>query len=118
MGFSTLTYSSVARADVPPPNACDSEGSSCQTAGSDYDQPGTCSKKTCSRATPDGTMEYECLLCAGGASGSESGEGSGTSDDDDGCAVASAPRSPWSNVALVAAGLGMALVGRRRFARS
>jgi hypothetical protein len=60
----------VARADVLPPNACDTEGAPCDNVGgADAGQLGVCSVATCSRATGlggaggDGVIHYECLLC-------------------------------------------------------
>ncbi|WP_437533402.1 hypothetical protein WME79_06560 [Sorangium sp. So ce726] len=80
-----LLTSSSARADIPPPDACDTPGSSCNNAGPAYDEPGTCTQQKCQRTLPgeDGgvvTMEYDCNLCisSGGSSTSTSG-GSSTS---------------------------------------
>lgn len=57
----------AARADIPPLDSCDVEGSSCQNVGGDAGQPGVCSARTCRRETglggADGVMFYDCLLC-------------------------------------------------------
>lgn len=52
-----------AQADIPPPDVCHSEGTTCHNAGSSFDQGGTCRSATCQRAAPDGSVEYSCLKC-------------------------------------------------------
>jgi len=69
-----LWETGVARADIPPPDACTSPGQPCQVAGPQYDQPGTCQPSTCTKAPPDGDggvtiMMYPCNLCISGAGG-------------------------------------------------
>jgi MYXO-CTERM domain-containing protein len=76
----------IARADVAPPDACTSPGQPCQTAGVQYNQPGTCTATTCTRSVrnADGgftPISYACDLCqasgAGGATGSTGAAGNG-----------------------------------------
>jgi MYXO-CTERM domain-containing protein len=70
-------------ADIPPEDACMAagEGKACDNAGENGDQAGVCQKDTCTRATPDGPMSYECHVCkageggAGGSSGDPLPEG-------------------------------------------
>ncbi len=125
---SLLFVAAPAFADIPAPNACDDEGASCDTAGDNADEPGTCKTSTCSRATPDGTMEYECLLCeatgngtggGNGAAGDSSTNGSGSDDSDDGgCAVAPGPVSTSVGfAALTTFALAFAALRRRAGAR-
>lgn len=77
---------SVARADIPPADACTSPEQPCQVAGPHYDQPGLCKVATCAKGVPDGdggitTMTYACNRCqlsaegGGGAGGGEAGAG-------------------------------------------
>ena len=67
-----------ARADVPPPDICDTEGAACDNAGPDADQPGTCESAQCSRPEPKpdgGVIVYDCLRCVppGGGAGGDAG---------------------------------------------
>jgi MYXO-CTERM domain-containing protein len=76
-----LALSTPARADVPPPDACnpsDPPGKACSNAGASYDQPGTCQAAKCTRASPDGSITYDCMRCTAGADGA-AGSGSGGS---------------------------------------
>ena len=56
-----------ARADLAPVDSCDAAdvGKACENAlaNGKTDLPGTCQKAKCSRATPSGSMEYDCHLC-------------------------------------------------------
>ncbi len=60
-------HATVARADIPPDNACGEVGSACNTAGDGYKQAGVCTQTKCSRTFPgpDGlkTVENDCNLC-------------------------------------------------------
>lgn len=58
-----LTFSTAASADVAPPDACTTAGAACTNAGTNADQPGVCTTKTCTRATPSGPMDYSCTRC-------------------------------------------------------
>ena len=105
LAFALLVFSAPARADVPPPDACnpgDTPGKACNNAGPGYDQPGTCQAAKCLRASPDGSIEYDCVRCtpaAGGAGGSgNAGTGSGgTSSGSGGSAGASGTKSSSSS---------------------
>jgi len=66
---------SAAYADIPPPDACSTVNSACDNAGERHDEPGTCKSTTCSRMTPSGVMEYECLRCERVASPGSAGAG-------------------------------------------
>jgi MYXO-CTERM domain-containing protein len=79
----------VARADLAPPDTCTSPGQPCQSAGPQYNQPGTCTASTCQRSVPsaDGgrtSMSYACDLCettgAGGSNGTGGTNGGGGSN--------------------------------------
>ncbi|HXU60451.1 MAG TPA: hypothetical protein VN962_02030 [Polyangia bacterium] len=72
----------VARADIPPPDACSAPGQPCQTAGPGYDQAGVCTTSLCTKymPSPDGggtTMRYNCNLCAVSDAGVTTGTGGG-----------------------------------------
>ncbi len=126
----TALLSTPALADIPPPDACLAAdvGKACNDAviGQATGQPGICQQDTCTRATPDGSMTYECYLCkaqdagSGGDSGSSAGSSSTTSsksdDDGGGCSVASASTGGLSALLTAVAALGFALT-RRRAAR-
>jgi hypothetical protein len=75
--------SSVARADVPPIDACTSPGASCENAGPGGNLPGICTVDTCTRpigppsaagAAGSDVISYECLRCKKGSLG-EAGAG-------------------------------------------
>lgn len=77
VGMSLLA--APAFADIAPEDSCMAadEGKACDNAGDDGDQLGVCRKDTCTRATPDGPMSYECHSCKtaeGGAGGGGSGD--------------------------------------------
>jgi MYXO-CTERM domain-containing protein len=107
-----------ARADVPPPDLCTSPGQSCQNAGAQHNQAGTCVATTCMKTVPDDdggtmTMTYDCNLCRT-PDGGTSGGGGGSS----GCAIAgSGPAGPAGGPAVVLALVGLALARRRRPSR-
>lgn len=132
-----LLWSSAALADVPPPDTCETQGAPCNNAPPNYDSPGTCQAKTCSKTLPDGdggfaTHEYPCKLCvadngSAGASGSGNGNagaaGSGNgsagaagkgSSSDSGCSLSQADGGAPAVAALAVAGLGALLLGRRK----
>ncbi len=78
----------LAHADAAPPNSCTGEGTACSTAGTGFNQPGICTMTKCTKGTPDGSMQYDCLLClesdsgaagSGGSAGSASGGAAGSS---------------------------------------
>lgn len=72
-----LVASPPARADIPPPDACTALGASCNNAGPNADQPGTCQASTCQRATPSGSMSYPCNRCSAGSGSGGAGPGTG-----------------------------------------
>ncbi len=79
IGVALLTVPALA--DIPPPNSCQAadEGAACDTAivNGKMGQPGTCQKDMCTRATPQGSMSYECYLCNAAAGGTGGGGGTG-----------------------------------------
>ena len=112
----TLTVgASRARADVPPPDLCTSPGQSCQNAGPQYNQAGTCVATTCTKTIPDGdggttTMTYDCNLCQTPDGGTNGGGKSSS-----GCAVAAGgPADAAGGSAVALALLGIAFGRRRR----
>lgn len=129
---------SSARADIPPPAACDTPGSSCNNAGPEANEPGTCTKQKCQRTLPgeDGgftTVEYDCNLCisSGGSSTSTTGgsststtgadatsAGSAGSDkassDDGGCAMSDAASGGAMAGLMLLCGAAALVTARRR----
>jgi len=53
----------TALADIAPPDTCAKPGDACTTAPPDYKSAGVCVKRKCTRATPRGTVEYDCNRC-------------------------------------------------------
>lgn len=67
-------WSTAAWADIPPPDDCSGAGTACSNAGEEYDQPGTCMQRTCTKGPPGEQYSYECLLCeVNGVGGKDSG---------------------------------------------
>lgn len=135
-----LLLTAPAHADVAPVNRCTEEGAECANGLPDSSSPwsgggfapGICTKKTCSRATPEGgengVVHYDCLLCiakpgqggspgAGGSSGSPAagtaGALSGGSDDGCSCRVPGGAK-PWTLAGAMLAVGAVALAGSRR----
>jgi hypothetical protein len=90
--LATSVVAPVARADIPPPDACDVEGAPCDNAGGHGGQSGVCSKATCSRATglggAEGVMFYECLRCEPGQVPADGGAGGAPSAGNGGATTA------------------------------
>jgi MYXO-CTERM domain-containing protein len=66
-------------ADIPPDDACMAAdvNEACDNAGEDANQPGICRADTCTRATPDGPMTYECFLCKAATEGNGGADNQG-----------------------------------------
>jgi hypothetical protein len=60
-----LTLASLAAsANAPPePGWCGAVGDTCYGAPPDGKSVGICAKQRCSRPTPNGPMEYDCIKC-------------------------------------------------------
>lgn len=58
----TALSTAPSRADIPPPEV---EMCSGKAVGDSCDG-GTCQKASCSRATPDGAVSYDCVKCLPG----------------------------------------------------
>lgn len=83
LALGLLVTAGPAAADIAPPGLCAPEdvGQVCDNAldkdGNELSEPGVCVAEKCKRATPDGTMKYDCVMCrlepseptAGGAGG-------------------------------------------------
>lgn len=134
-----LAVPATALADVPPPDSCLTAGDACDNAPPDYQTAGTCTESTCTKATPDGSTEYPCLLCiagsagsggssgsgaggssgsgTGGSAGSSSGTGGsagGSSDSDDGGCAIRGTATGAASLGIVALALGALAFGLRR----
>ncbi len=121
---------SPARADVAPPDQCSAseEGKPCDNAmgtGNDLGA-GVCKATTCQRATPSGSMTYDCYRCvaneggSGGSSGGSSstaGTSSGGKSGGDGCSVATVGAAGGVGGLLLALGFLSARAARRRSSR-
>lgn len=119
-----------AHADLPPPDGCDTPGSSCNNAGPDYNEPGTCTKQKCQRSRPseDGgitTIEYDCNVCArsdrsatsstsGGATPDGSTGTGAASSDDGGCAMGGAASGGAMAGLMLLCGAAALVAARRR----
>jgi hypothetical protein len=97
-----------ALADIPGPDACQEAdvGKACDNATNadgKMSQPGTCQKATCTRATPSGSMSYDCFAC----------KATPTAAKDDGKCSLSVPTHS-SALAAAPFALGLLLWSRRR----
>ena len=146
LGASFMSW--PARADVAPPDQCSAsdEGKPCDNALSPADDlvPGTCRATTCKRATPSGSMTYDCFRCVanqGGEGGSTGTGGSGAQatggssvagssstagtssssggkDDDGGCSVGTLGAASGAGGLMLVLGLLGASAYRRRSSKS
>jgi len=100
-------------ADIPPADACMAadEGEACDNAGEDADQPGVCQADTCTRATPDGPMTYDCFLCKAAVGGGGDDDGA---EDDGSCNAAAVPVGGWAGLIAPLMAFGLAAWRRRR----
>jgi hypothetical protein len=138
---SLVLVSALAWADLPPPDGCPTAGQTCDNAGPGHDQPGTCQAAKCTRASPDGPVEYDCSRCVASANGGSGGSGGGAAaggssaggrssapeggggaasdpqptsakSDDGGCTLVH--QRPGSATVLAGIGLGLLMLARAR----
>lgn len=72
--WAALAVDGVARADIPPPEVEVCDGKAPNAPCGDGMR---CQDATCSRATPDGAVEYACFKCVPGASEEPKASGGG-----------------------------------------
>jgi MYXO-CTERM domain-containing protein len=106
LALSGALLAAPAFADIPPADGCQAAdaGKACDNASADgkMDLAGTCQKSKCTRATPSGSMSYDCYLCKVAAA----------KEDDGGCSTSrSGKNAAFALVPLLVAGL---LWSRRR----
>lgn len=112
---------------MPPLDACSNAGSSCNNAGPDGNQSGTCQSARCRRSLPmydpnvDGGVcfvdtEYDCLLCVAGGEGGSAGSSGLDSDGGSSCDCGLLRRPAEGSLALSMLGLGALVLAwsRRR----
>lgn len=114
--------SGLARADVPPIDACNSTdvGKTCNNAGQQGTQAGVCTTTTCTKYLPGtdgGTTTYACTLCLppgdGGSAGAtgDGGAKKSSGSDGGGCSVSGAHTDSTAGLLL---GLGLVGLAFRR----
>jgi MYXO-CTERM domain-containing protein len=117
-----LSYATPSRADVLPPDGCTgSAGPSCNNAGPNNDEPGVCVETTCPHrgATApdaddfDAETEEPCVLCQIPDGGSSTGDASSKSSSG-GCSVSPGSAAGGGLGLMLAAGLALGAVRRRR----
>ncbi|HZF52662.1 MAG TPA: hypothetical protein VE093_28600 [Polyangiaceae bacterium] len=115
--LASLSFPSLARADVPPPNF---EGCDMKKAGDacvkDDESDGTCVQQKCSKldysnGTPPTSVEYDCTLCSGPPATTPP---TGDAAEDEGCSVALPGVTAGSMSAGAAIAAGLLLMRRRR----
>jgi len=114
-----LLTASAARADIPPPDVCQSENTVCHNAGESYDKDGVCTAATCSKGSMSGQVTmYDCFKCqvvdVSGAAGAATETVTDDHKDEGGCSVGALGTE--KGVATLMLGLGLAALGisRRR----
>jgi len=119
MCAASLLAAPAARADIPPPDVCQTENEVCHNAGDNYNEDGICTQATCSRGSPSGQVTtYDCLKCEAttipGAAGSTTVTETDKPKDDGGCSVGMLGSE--KGVAVMMLGLGLVALGisRRR----
>lgn len=119
MCAASLFAASAARADIPPPDVCQTEAAACHNAGETYDKDGVCTKTTCSRGSASGQVTtYECLKCeastAPGAAGAATVTETDAAKDEGGCNIRAIGTE--KGIASLMLGLGLLALGisRRR----
>jgi hypothetical protein len=98
-----LSVSSLALADVPPPNTLDCSGKKAGVAcKKDDNSQGSCAASKCSRSVPPGpdgggggSAQYDCFICESGSSSGGTSTGGGG-----GCALGPSPGSALAMVGL------------------
>jgi hypothetical protein len=117
-----LFVASAARADIPPPDACQAENAACDNAGERHDKDGVCKKATCTKGSASGQItSYDCFKCEAtpvlGSAGTSTTTETDELKDDGGCSVGSLGKfGTEKGVAALMLGLGMVALGisRRR----
>ena len=110
LSIAGFVLAAPAFADIPPADACQAAdaGKACDNATKDgkMDQPGTCQQAKCTRATPSGSMSYDCYVC----------QATSAAKDDGGCSTSGhGGAAAYALVPLLALGM---LWNRRRRARA
>jgi hypothetical protein len=107
-----------ARADIPPPDACQTQGAACHNGGEDYDKDGLCAKATCTKGAPGQQMTYECFKCEAGTVRGDAGATAvnETVDpkDEGGCSVRALGTEKGIATLMLGLGLGALALSRRR----
>ena len=109
-----LFATAAARADVPPPDVCQTEKAVCHNAGESYDKDGVCTAATCSKGSASGQVTtYDCFKCESGAA-AVAGAATVTKTDgnDGGCSVRALGTE--KGVASLMLGLGLLALGISR----
>jgi hypothetical protein len=71
-----LFATAAARADIPPPDVCQTEHAVCHNAGESYDKDGVCTVAICSKGSASGQVTtYDCFKCESGAAGTAGAAG-------------------------------------------
>jgi hypothetical protein len=115
-----LLTAAAARADIPPPDVCQSEHAVCHNAGETYDKDGVCTAATCSRGSATGAVTtYDCFKCEAGAAAGAAGASTVTESDDHkddgGCSIRALGTE--KGVASLMLGLGLLALGISRRSR-
>jgi len=80
-----LFAASAARADIPPPDVCQTENAVCHNAGESYDKDGVCTATTCSRGSANGQVTtYACFKCEAASAPGAAGAAPVTETETDG----------------------------------
>ncbi|HKO53807.1 MAG TPA: hypothetical protein VJV79_39135 [Polyangiaceae bacterium] len=115
-----LFVAPAARADVPPPDHCQTERAACHNAGETYDKDGVCTAATCSKGGPDGKVTtYECLKCEAGVVPDAAGAATTDTEsdhpkDEGGCSIGTIGTERGVATLMLGLGLAALTLSRRR----
>jgi hypothetical protein len=119
VGAAGLFTAAAARADIPPPDVCQTLDAVCHNAGETYDKVGVCMAAVCSKGSASGQVTmYDCMKCEAsnvtGAAGAPTEPAVNTPTEQGGCSVRTLGTE--KGVATVMLGLGAVALGisRRR----
>jgi len=112
----------LALADALPPDTCEAgkkAGDSCENAGDNAAQEGTCKAETCNRIKYEqdggrGTETYECLTCTASTGGGSTTDTNDDASEGGGCSMTPGARDGLTGAGMLTLGLVAFGFSRRR----
>lgn len=109
-----MLLAAPAFADIPPQDACRpaDEGKACDNAGEQADEPGVCTKDSCTKQSPNGPLTYDCHICK-----VADADDTPPKSNDGGCSVSVSSAGGFESLIVPLAAFGLAAIRRRRSRR-